>query len=74
MTQNDLHLPSEIFSSARKKAFAATEPLTPDAFRGPHFDPKQVRAGARCAGCQWTAALRLANETRFGAGRWRHWL
>ena len=34
------------------KAFAAAEPLTPDALGDPHFDPKQVRAGARCAGCQ----------------------
>ena len=46
-----------------------SEPLTPDAFGDPHFGPKQVCAGALCAGCQRTATLRLANETRFGSDR-----
>jgi len=40
------------YSVRHEESVCNTEPLTPDAFGDPHFGPKQVCAGALCAGCQ----------------------
>lgn len=44
--------PIEVEHAEPSEKFATAEPLTPEAFGDPHFGPRQVCAGALCAGCQ----------------------